>query len=273
MRRAARGDPRRRSRTRCACSTSSRRRTEPIALGVGPFPESETRATPRSCEVGTGTPRLGGGVSVTVRCCGSCCRRGRWSGRRWSCSRPPTWPSCARHRSPTGRRSTTRASTMCASCAPRRSPIYVAEGLFDVGITGRDWVEETASNVVTLGELRYSKATADPIKLVVAVADDSPVTSVKELPGGRAGVDRVPRADPPLLRRSRHRRRRAPELRRQRGQGARHRRLRGRDHRDRDGPCAPPDCASSTPSSSATPRSSPTPGATPTRTSATPWAS
>ena len=67
---------------------------------------------------------------------------------------------------------------------PQEIPVYVAEGLFDVGITGRDWVEETASDVVTLGELRYSKATSEPIKLVVAVADDSPVTSVKELPDG-----------------------------------------------------------------------------------------
>src|SRR6187431_354740 len=67
---------------------------------------------------------------------------------------------------------------------PQEIPTYVAEGLFDIGITGRDWIEETASDVVTLGELRYSKATADPIKLVVAVAEDSTVTSVKELPGG-----------------------------------------------------------------------------------------
>ena len=67
---------------------------------------------------------------------------------------------------------------------PQEIPVYVAEGLFDVGITGRDWVEETASDVVTLGELRYSKATSEPIKLVVAVADDSPITSVKELPAG-----------------------------------------------------------------------------------------
>ena len=67
---------------------------------------------------------------------------------------------------------------------PQEIPVYVAEGLFDVGITGRDWVEETASDVVTLGELRYSKATSEPIKLVLAVAEDSPVTSVKELPDG-----------------------------------------------------------------------------------------
>ena len=67
---------------------------------------------------------------------------------------------------------------------PQEIPSYVAEGLFDVGLTGRDWVEETASDVVSLGELRYSKATGLPIRVVVAVAGDSPVQSVKELPQG-----------------------------------------------------------------------------------------
>ena len=67
---------------------------------------------------------------------------------------------------------------------PQEIPVYVAEGLFDIGITGRDWIEETSSEVVSLGELKYSKATSDPIKLVVAVAGDSPVQSVKELPHG-----------------------------------------------------------------------------------------
>ena len=45
---------------------------------------------------------------------------------------------------------------------PQEIPTYVSEGLFDVGLTGRDWVEETASDVVSLGELRYSKATGLP---------------------------------------------------------------------------------------------------------------
>ena len=81
--------------------------------------------------------------------------------------------------------------------------MYVAEGLFDVGITGRDWIEETASEVVSLGELRYSKATSDPIKIVVAVAGDSPVTSVEEIERRRACVVGVSRADPALLRRAR----------------------------------------------------------------------
>jgi ATP phosphoribosyltransferase len=67
---------------------------------------------------------------------------------------------------------------------PQEIPQYVAEGLFDIGITGRDWIEETASDVVTLGQLRYSKATTRPIKLVMAVAGDSPWSSVADLPAG-----------------------------------------------------------------------------------------
>jgi ATP phosphoribosyltransferase len=67
---------------------------------------------------------------------------------------------------------------------PQEIPVYVAEGLFDLGITGRDWVEETQSAVESLGELKYSKATSDPVKVVVAVADDSPARSVADLPQG-----------------------------------------------------------------------------------------
>jgi ATP phosphoribosyltransferase len=67
---------------------------------------------------------------------------------------------------------------------PQEIPTYVAEGLFDVGITGRDWIEETASDVVSLGELHYSKATARPIKVVLAVAEAAPYETVGDLPSG-----------------------------------------------------------------------------------------
>lgn len=67
---------------------------------------------------------------------------------------------------------------------PQEIPVYVSEGLFDLGITGRDWVEETSSNVESLGELQYSKATSKPVRIVVAVPEDSPITSVSELPQG-----------------------------------------------------------------------------------------
>ncbi len=67
---------------------------------------------------------------------------------------------------------------------PQEIPRYVAEGLFDVGITGRDWITETGADVVALTELHYSKATARPIQVVLAVAADSPVKGVADLPAG-----------------------------------------------------------------------------------------
>lgn len=67
---------------------------------------------------------------------------------------------------------------------PQEIPTYVADGLFDLGITGRDWVEETGSDVTSLGELKYSKATTNPITVVVAVPGDSDYQSVTDLPAG-----------------------------------------------------------------------------------------
>ena len=67
---------------------------------------------------------------------------------------------------------------------PQEIPHYVAEGLFDLGITGRDWIEETGRDVVSLGELHYSKNTARPIRVVLAVPADSPVSGVADLAAG-----------------------------------------------------------------------------------------
>ena len=67
---------------------------------------------------------------------------------------------------------------------PQEIAGYVADGLFDLGITGRDWIEETGSDVVSLGELRYSKATSKPIKVVLAVPEDSAYQSAEDLPVG-----------------------------------------------------------------------------------------
>ena len=67
---------------------------------------------------------------------------------------------------------------------PQEIPVYIADGLFDIGITGRDWVEETGSDVVSLGELQYSKATSLPIRVVLAVGGDAPYQSIADLPQG-----------------------------------------------------------------------------------------
>jgi ATP phosphoribosyltransferase len=67
---------------------------------------------------------------------------------------------------------------------PQEIPVYVAQGMFDLGITGRDWVEETGAEVVSLGELSYSKSSSNPIRLVLAVARDSDFRHVSDLPPG-----------------------------------------------------------------------------------------
>ena len=67
---------------------------------------------------------------------------------------------------------------------PQEIPTYVAEGLFDFGITGRDWIAETGADIASLGELAYSKATADPVRVVLAVPISSGWASVADLPAG-----------------------------------------------------------------------------------------
>lgn len=67
---------------------------------------------------------------------------------------------------------------------PQEIPRYVADGLFDLGVTGRDWIEETGAEVFSLGPLSYSKASARPVRVVLAVAADSPVRSASDLTKG-----------------------------------------------------------------------------------------
>jgi ATP phosphoribosyltransferase len=67
---------------------------------------------------------------------------------------------------------------------PQEIPRYVEQGLFDVGITGRDWITETDSNVQSVCELEYSKATSNPVRVILAVPNEHPAQSGKELPNG-----------------------------------------------------------------------------------------
>ncbi|GAA2578907.1 ATP phosphoribosyltransferase [Actinomadura fulvescens] len=67
---------------------------------------------------------------------------------------------------------------------PQEIPTYLEQGLFDLGITGRDWITETDSDVVSLGELKYSKATANPVRVIMAVPHDAPWQTVSDLPEG-----------------------------------------------------------------------------------------
>lgn len=68
---------------------------------------------------------------------------------------------------------------------------YVEHGYLDCGLTGRDWIENNGSDVVRLGEFVFSKTSARPTRWVLAVPEDSPIKSVKDLEGKLIATEAV----------------------------------------------------------------------------------
>ena len=66
---------------------------------------------------------------------------------------------------------------------------YVEDGIFDAGITGKDWIIETDSDVVAVADLIYSKSSMRPVRWVLAVPEDSPIQSVQDLQGKRIATE------------------------------------------------------------------------------------
>lgn len=64
---------------------------------------------------------------------------------------------------------------------PQEIPGYVADGYFDVGISGHDWVIESNADVVEIADLPYSKQGAGIVKIVIAVPDDQEIESASEI--------------------------------------------------------------------------------------------
>jgi ATP phosphoribosyltransferase len=77
----------------------------------------------------------------------------------------------------------------CRLLRPQEIPRYVEMGLLDAGISGFDWIYENGSHVQEVCELCYSKATSSPIRWVIAVPNDSPIKSVKDLEGKRIATE------------------------------------------------------------------------------------
>ena len=70
-------------------------------------------------------------------------------------------------------------------------PRYVEEGVFDCGITGYDWILETNAKVKQICELVYSKSGFRPVRWVVAVPENSPITSIAQLKNKRIATELV----------------------------------------------------------------------------------
>ncbi|MEO8476220.1 MAG: ATP phosphoribosyltransferase, partial [Actinomycetota bacterium] len=68
---------------------------------------------------------------------------------------------------------------------PQEIPVYIEEGLFDLGITGQDWIAETSADVEVLATLSYAKTgPGHGTKIVLAVPNEHPANSAKEIPAG-----------------------------------------------------------------------------------------
>ncbi len=66
---------------------------------------------------------------------------------------------------------------------PQEIPIYVQDGLFDLGITGEDWIAESDSDVEVLTGLSYAKTgTGHGTKIVLAVPNEHPANTAAEMP-------------------------------------------------------------------------------------------
>ena len=66
---------------------------------------------------------------------------------------------------------------------------YVEEGLLDAGLTGYDWVIENDADVHEVSDLVYSKTGSGKARWVLAVPNDSPIQSVKDLEGKRIATE------------------------------------------------------------------------------------
>lgn len=68
---------------------------------------------------------------------------------------------------------------------PQEIPVYVQDGLFDLGITGQDWIAETGADLEVLASLSYAKSgTGHGTRIVLAVPAEHPANAAEEIPPG-----------------------------------------------------------------------------------------
>ena len=73
----------------------------------------------------------------------------------------------------------------CALVRPQEMPRYLADGVLDAGVTGKDWIEENGVDLHVVDDFIYSKASLRPTRWVLAVPTDSPIQKVEDLAGKR----------------------------------------------------------------------------------------
>jgi ATP phosphoribosyltransferase len=79
----------------------------------------------------------------------------------------------------------------CSIVRAQEMPIHVENGTIDAGITGKDWVEESESDVVIVSDLMYSKSTNKPTRWVLAVDANSDIKELSDLQGKKIATELV----------------------------------------------------------------------------------
>jgi ATP phosphoribosyltransferase len=70
---------------------------------------------------------------------------------------------------------------------------YVEKGVLDAGLTGRDWVEESEADVLSVADLVYARQSFGKVRWVLAAPEESPIKTVKDLEGKVVATELVNR--------------------------------------------------------------------------------
>ncbi len=81
------------------------------------------------------------------------------------------------------------AEIECILIRPQEMARYVGQGVLDCAITGLDWVIESGADVEELADLRAPWPNYGPVRWILAVKNDSPFQTPKDLEGKRIATE------------------------------------------------------------------------------------
>lgn len=79
----------------------------------------------------------------------------------------------------------------CILIRPQEMARYVGQGILDCAITGLDWIQEVGADVAELANLKAPWPNYGTVRWVMAVKEESPFQSVKDLQGKRIATEAV----------------------------------------------------------------------------------
>src|SRR3989344_4618402 len=79
----------------------------------------------------------------------------------------------------------------CLLIRAQEIPKYVEEGVLDAGLSGKDWIMETESDIEEVADLFCPIPNFGKVRLVIAIPENSNIKTVKDLNGKRIATELV----------------------------------------------------------------------------------